>query len=985
MRLRHSLSWIRRLGRKKRLGARRRPRRPPFVSSKPRIESLEERAVPTILFAPVFANASGTAETLLPPPKGQHYLTMSNARVNLIFWGPFWGTSLGKQDAELLNSDANDILSSPYLSKLGQYGSNGVATLTGNPDIDAGDPIPRGFNAGDPASVGTVQKEIARAIADPNSPTLSPDKNATRATAQIYAVITDPAFSGGDGGYNLWSTYTYPDGTLAFINLISVGTSPQSATSNLADRYAFDTTFSHEVAERMSDPTGDTNGITVNPSPLLPQNIARGGSGQIADYDPDSGHRYASRVEPGRVDVQAYWSAADNAFVVADGNSQSLTLTPKWNVTLINPQLPAIPSNENETFSGTYSLAINGDQFGPNTPDQLTILSDVTQTKITLNGETFDFDPNVLSSINVSLGGGNDTVNVNETVVPITINDAPNVNIGLGTAYLVKAGVRIQSPNVLTALTVDDSADRSAPTIEANPDSVQLFNGGSPLSSVQFDPTRLRSLSLKGGPGGPVFNMLLAYNPTLQLPQHISVSGGGGASVLMVDPEASLGNTFTITKSSVTASRFTLTGSRLVNQINYSALGKLEVAGNRNGSVFLVQNTAAGTPVELVGSGPDSPNPPGNLFHIGSPTSSLSDIQSTLTIQGFSSNDMVTLDDTEPTTVLGTSIRFSVSGDPVKGTTTVTRQASYTVGTHPQTFNSTFMVLGVGSIDILGSNARSGFVVQGTAPFVPVAITAGSGPSSFQVGDATHALDSSLLAKVALTGNGKDSSVVFDDVASTTAEADDIYTDHLDHGPSGGASGNPIYYSNLTGISLYTGAGGTVGNGVAVHGSAANTPVTVYGHPGVQEEFGANSLGFDGQNVPFLAPVAFHGADPFSFGFYLDNSGNTHQNYTLSVNPAQPTRQLVQKSGESMVSFDGIDAVILYTSGGDNPINVRGVAPGVSVVVGGSNGDVMTVGSLAPAWAAAWTLSRARSPSAMRDRIEPHWSWTILATPRDRT
>ena len=48
----------------------------------------------------------------------------------------------------------------------------------------------------------------------------------------------------------------------------------------------------------------------------------------------------------------------------------------------------------------------------------------------------------------------------------------------------------------------------------------------------------------------------------------------------------------------------------------------------------------------------------------------------------------------------------------------------------------------------------------------------------------------------------------------------------------------------------------------------SNAPVTVFGHTGVQEEFNADTLGLNGQ-VPFLAPVAFHGADIYSFGIVL--------------------------------------------------------------------------------------------------------------------
>ena len=58
------------------------------------------------------------------------------------------------------------------------------------------------------------------------------------------------------------------------------------------------------------------------------------------------------------------------------------------------------------------------------------------------------------------------------------------------------------------------------------------------------------------------------------------------------------------------------------------------------------------------------------------------------------------------------------------------------------------------------------------------------------------------------------------------------------------------------------------------------------------------------------------------------------------------TRQLVQQTGNSMVSYDGVSEVILYSGeAGSNAINVQGVAQGVQANFGAENNDVVTVGS----------------------------------------
>jgi hypothetical protein len=781
------------------------------------VERLEERAVPTIIFQPVFG-----AETVLPPTNNQNYITMSNAQVDLIFWGASWGTATGNQQALKMNTEANHILSGTYLSKLKQYGgSNGVASLAGAPYIDTTDPIPAGYSTGSSSSSGALQAEIAAAINNNNSPTLSPSRNATQATAPIYVVIVDPLDSGNNnnGGYNFPGTYTFSDNKVVPINMVSIGTN----TNGSLNFDIFTRAFGHEIAERMSDPTGNGSGIQVNPNPLLPQGVlttAGGVRGQIGDYEPSAGGvAYSYRL--GTDAVQPYWSRTDNAFVVADGNTQTLTLSPKigWTVTLINPALPAVPSNENGKFNGTYSLTINGDQFGLNTPDQLTILSNATQTTITLNGETFDFDPNVLSSINVSLGGGNDMVNIKQTVIPITINDAPNVNIGAGFAYLVNAPVTIHSPNVKTALTLDDSADKGKATINVRLSSLQLSeNGGPPLPAIQFDQGRLSSLTLDGGPGSPVFNLAPGVgSPLDELPQNITISGGGGESVLSVFGDTSADNAYTISGQSVKAFHNVVVNhhlqGQLTNDITYSGLGQVIVSGNDTGSSFFVQSTIAATPVVLFGGlGPDT-------FQVGSLVDSLDGVLGKVTINGFGGGDSAIVNDTDTNLPTGTTISFGVNPLAGGAVTEVTRQASFFGPRGRITFNATIDIAQVSSVSILGNGSNRESLV---------------GPASG--------------AKWAVTANNSGSvgSVAFSDIPNLVGAGPNIF----DLSPAGqaltihgGGAGNWLDYTafpvgNPVTVNLATGSATNVGGGAA--GAVTNIQ-NVWGGAG------ANSLTGDAQ------------------------------------------------------------------------------------------------------------------------------------------
>jgi hypothetical protein len=257
-------------------------------------------------------------------------------------------------------------------------------------------------------------------------------------------------------------------------------------------------------------------------------------------------------------------------------------------------------------------------------------------------------------------------------------------------------------------------------------------------------------------------------------------------------------------------------------------------------------------------------------------------------------------------------------------------------------------VLGAGSvIDVRGGKGATIWNVESTPAGPPITLIAGTGINTFQVGDATHSLDG-LLGSVTLTGNGGNSSLILNDSATTTVQNDDIYTDHFSRSDATGFSCAAVKYSGLTGITFYVGGSVTEATGVAVMGSAANVPVTVYGHAGTQTQLAASTLGLNGQ-VAFLSPVVFHGQDYYDFGAYYDYFNTAPTTYTLSTDPALTTRELVQQPGSVPVGFDGVTALILYArAAGGNQINVQSVAQGVGIHVAAGNSDVVTLGSLAP-------------------------------------
>jgi hypothetical protein len=356
------------------------------------VEALEERTVPTVVFTPVFGLETVAA--------GSTNDGMQHPTVNLIFSGTTWTT----QNEQPLIAAAQSILSSTYLSGLTQYGSDGKAnygtswtdttTVASNP------------------STSSLQTFLQTSITNHSS--AEPGFNDWQ-HAPIYVVISDPTSSAGaNGGWNAGGTYN--QSVLWFqlpadIHMIWVGT---SASSGTVVKDYFTLTLSHELAETISDP--DSKGITITPPAGLPASLQTTGTPQISDFEPEpaGGIHYGYRLN-GYL-VQPYWSRQDNAFIVPDGNSQRFVLGPIW--------------TKSNTFTGTYTLSVTGDQLGTNYNDNIRIdVSSVTSgVKVTMNGQSVAFDAQtssgqpIITSVSVDTVGGSNYVQVAAVPKGVAVN-----------------------------------------------------------------------------------------------------------------------------------------------------------------------------------------------------------------------------------------------------------------------------------------------------------------------------------------------------------------------------------------------------------------------------------------------------------------------------------------------------------------------------------------------------------------------------------
>jgi hypothetical protein len=395
------------------------------------LESLEDRALPSIVFTPHFG-----VETIAPGSTndGQQHPT-----VDFVFSGNYWSTAQGQQDETDLVNLAQSILSGPYLSGLKQYGSDGTANFGQNWSDAATLPSQ--------PSTSTLQGFLQNSISSHGAfPGINDWQH-----APIYVVVSDPTSSAQyNGGYNAQGTYYLLGLIPENIHMVWLGTSTNQWAGVSNDtkvwKDAYTLTLSHELAETISDP--DSNGIRVNPPSGLPASLY--GGTQIGDNEPEpsGGIHYGYRLNGAW--VQPYWSNQDQAFIVPDGNAQNFYLDPVWNGT---------------SFTGTYNLRIVGDQLGVNYADDIGVgpTGVTSNVSVTQNGEFAIFDAGAINKIDINTGGGANTVRVTALPQGVTLNidsfgqstDQVTIGSDFTSLALIQGAVNVSNTSGQTTLTVD--------------------------------------------------------------------------------------------------------------------------------------------------------------------------------------------------------------------------------------------------------------------------------------------------------------------------------------------------------------------------------------------------------------------------------------------------------------------------------------------------------------------------------------------------
>jgi hypothetical protein len=265
---------------------------------------------------------------------------------------------------------------------------------------------------------------------------------------------------GHSGDHFTDSDYDFPfDWDTSFVAWVGTGGGLDSTTK----------VFSHEVAEAITDPHGDAWQVD-------PRNSSNWN--EIGDNEAQN---YSYRLN-GYL-MQSYWSQADQAYFVPDGNSQQF-----W----VN--------------NGTLNLY--GDQFGANWNDSISIdVNGSGGVYVNMNGEVASFDPGQISFIDIFARGGNNTINVYNTNVPVYIQSGGTDTVNLGNGYDgvqgIRANVNVTNPPAYTALYINDGADSGGRTAYITNSYVYGLAPG----TIYYNQYDLSALNIYGGRGGNTFDV----------------------------------------------------------------------------------------------------------------------------------------------------------------------------------------------------------------------------------------------------------------------------------------------------------------------------------------------------------------------------------------------------------------------------------------------------------------------------------------------
>jgi hypothetical protein len=424
---------------------------------------------------------------------------LTNAEVSAVYFGPAWSTNPSYQNlASQYSTFLGRLVNSSYMDQLREYSTVNQIIHRGtfvNSDVTA-----NGWTTHLPVS-GSMLPTIADAdITNMLGSEIAADRLPPPDANRLYVVyvapntvVTNPSvvtkdnhlanslqdFTGYHGQATDQSGRTYTYAVVVDPTGYGKGNGPAATPANLKSFQYATITTSHEMAEAITDPDAATG--WRNYDKTSPQ------------YNDEIGDLAQDLPPPGPSGVVGY---------ILDGYAVQML----WSNNAGGPIL----RNPNFVVSGG-TLTVNGDQDGVNQWDSVTLDVDATgSTLVTLNGQTVTFQPGTVSSINLQLGGGFNTVKVNASLGNVFIGSSGYDTVTVGNGSLIGLGgtVTVSNGSGTTSLVIDDHADPNAQVINMNGNSANFTSPTNGSSYASFSWSGVDSLSVEAGSGNNVVNVM---------------------------------------------------------------------------------------------------------------------------------------------------------------------------------------------------------------------------------------------------------------------------------------------------------------------------------------------------------------------------------------------------------------------------------------------------------------------------------------------
>jgi Ca2+-binding RTX toxin-like protein len=562
------------------------------------------------------------------------------------------------------------------------------------------------------------------------------------------------------------------------------------------------------------------------------------------------------------------------------------------------------------------------------------------------------FSAGLVTSLNLNLGDGNDTLTVRSTANAMTVNAGAGrdtINLGnqvngIHTLDRIQGPVTVrgedQDAGGVDQLNLNDQGAAAARSYVVTATSITrvapgpnlLVNyqtiEGVDINAGQFDDTfTVRSsaagtaVELSGGRGGDTFTVGSVGNSLDAILGTVTVRTQGGDDALNLnDQGASSGKSYLVTPASFSALGTVQRSGTASIRFDFG-MEDVELRASNFDNTIAVQGVFTGTDVTIVGgTARDS-------FSVGSTANTLSAVDGELTLLGQGGSDSLTLNDQGTSTAQTFTI---TPGGVTRGGDTI----SYT---------------GLESLVLNAGSAADTINVPSLIPSFPVTINAGGGRDIVNVGVA-GALSNILAGTLTVHGQGDLADLNLNDQAQLAAVSYTIESDEVRRTASGVSS--TIAYDGLGSLVVRAGAANDT---FTVVSTLAGTSVSAFGGNGadtfnVGRQVGLLSfqqtldniqgaLTLDGQgnflNLPSPLPPVFAGPDVVNLN---DRAEATGHQYVIQ-------NDRIDRDGVATISYAGVEGLGLDTGSSNDTFTVRSTAAGSLTTVNAAAGnDVFNVG-----------------------------------------